>query len=116
MNSTVSLLSGLGAPARHTSDQIGMQRIALIICPGDRGKKVKIFFPLVAKFSVLVFHRKPMLLLDLLRLNLFLAQRVMVAGTIKIDEVIDILKHWLRRSQSLFAYALELRVAVTALG
>ena len=40
----------------------------------------------------------------------------MVASTIEIDDVIGILKDRLRRSQSVFTNALELRVAVTAVG
>ena len=55
-----------------------------------------------------------MLRLDLLGLNLLFPQRIMVAGTIKIDNVIDILKDWLSRSQSFFTNSLELRVAVIA--
>jgi hypothetical protein len=63
-----------------------------------QGEKVTTCFPLITKFSILVIRGEPMLLLDLLGLNLFLPQRVMVAGTIKIDNVIDVLEDRLRRS------------------
>jgi len=39
-----------------------------------------------------------MLFLDFLALNLIFAERIMVAGTIKIDNVIDVLKDRLRQS------------------
>jgi hypothetical protein len=70
----------------------------------------------IKKSSIVVLALKPVLHLNLLRLNLFLPQRIMVASTIEIDDVIGILKDRLRRSQSVFTNALELRVAVTAVG
>src|SRR5262245_32588116 len=66
--------------------------------------------------SIVVLPFAPVLLLYLLRLNLFLPHRIMVAGTIKVDDVIGILEERLRRSQSFFTNALELRVAITTFG
>src|SRR4030095_11684973 len=65
----------------------------------------------IKKSSIVVLVLEPVLHLKLLRLNLFLPQRIMVASTIEIDDVIGILKDRLRRSQSVFTNALELRVA-----
>ena len=70
----------------------------------------------IKKSSIVVLALEPVLLLNPLRLNLLLPQRIMVASTIEIDDVIGILKDRLRRSQSFFTNALELRVAVTAVG
>ena len=70
----------------------------------------------IKKFSIVEIILEPVLHLNLLRLNLFLPQRIMVASTLKIDDVIGILKDRFRRSQSVFTNALELRVAVTAFG
>src|SRR6266404_9557097 len=72
--------------------------------------------PLARDHLIVVLVLEPVLHLNLLRLNLLLPQRIMVASTIEIDDVIGILKDRLRRSQSVFTNALELRVAVTAVG
>src|SRR4029077_16601758 len=72
--------------------------------------------PLARGHSIVVLVLDPVLHLNLLRLNLFLPQRIMVASTKEIDDVIGILKDRLSRSQRVFTNALELRVAVTAVG
>src|SRR5262245_15331349 len=68
------------------------------------------------KCSIVVLPLEPVLLLNLLGLNLFLSHRIMVTGTIKIDDVIGILEDRLRGSQSVFTNALELSVAITTFG
>jgi len=57
-------------------------------------------FPLslITRTLVLVVVGEPMLFLDFLALNLIFAERIIVAGTIKIDNVIDVLKDRLRQS------------------
>ena len=57
-------------------------------------------FPLslITRTLVLVVMGEPMLFLDFLALNLIFAERIIVAGTIKIDNVIDVLKDRLRQS------------------
>jgi hypothetical protein len=46
----------------------------------------------ITKSSILVIRGEPVLRLDLLGLNLLLPQRIMVTWTIKIDDVIDVLR------------------------
>ena len=57
-------------------------------------------FPLslITRTLVLVVVGEPMLFLDFLALNLIFAERIIVAGTIKIDNAIDVLKDRLRQS------------------
>ena len=56
-----------------------------------------------------------MLLLDPLRLNLFLPQRIVIARPIEVDDVIDVLEDRFRRRQNAFANAFEFCVTVTAI-
>src|SRR5215471_21174658 len=93
------------SPTRHGDvPRIGCPTGATgyFLLPQDAGSK---------KSSIVVFPFEPVLHLKLLRLNLLLPQRIMVAGAIKIDDFIGVLKDRLRRSQSVFTNALELRVA-----
>lgn len=64
-----------------------------------QGEKVAAFpLSLITRTLVLIVVGEPMLFLDFLALNLIFAERIMVAGTIKIDNVIDVLKDRLRKS------------------
>ena len=72
--------------------------------------------PLARGHLIVVLALEPVLHLNLLRLNLFLPQRIMVASTIEIDDVIGILKDRLRRSHNFFTNALDHLLAVNAVG
>jgi len=66
------------------------------VCPAvvdaARAPGGSIALPPMRKLLVLIVVGKPMLLLDLLSLNLFLAQWIVIAWPIEVDDVINVLE------------------------